>query len=226
MKELTADTKIKLSQIKDLADWHQQLVQDKHSPARPGEIRRWSDGKLHEKTKHGWKILSHQENYTLKTDTHKKIQRNINPKHTTAAQFSDVIEKLYNRDYQNTEQKVRFPDINRSLARQLGVDNTTQFLFSAKYSHISPHRKAGEGQVFRKEEYKKIPEVIKKTKNAYIDTEKKNFIIYFADDKDPTMINKLIFNRSPKGNYLVTLGKVNKRDEMASGKKILVKDRS
>lgn len=60
MRQLTADTKIKLSQIKDLADWHQQLVQDKHSPAREGDVRQWADGKLHRKTKHGWETIKKQ----------------------------------------------------------------------------------------------------------------------------------------------------------------------
>ena len=47
---LTGDTKIRLSQIVDLA-------QDK--TCGKGTVHRWkSDGKLHEKTAHGWRLLN------------------------------------------------------------------------------------------------------------------------------------------------------------------------
>lgn len=40
------------------------------------------------------------------------------------------------------------------------------------------------------------------------------------------MINKLVFNKTTSGNYLVTLEKVNKRDELASREILLVSGRS
>ena len=77
-----------------------------------------------------------------------------------------------------------------------------------------------------KEEYKEIPKIIKNAKNAYIDKDKGNFFIAFEDKADPTMINKLVFNKATTGNYLVTLGKVNKKDELASREILLVSGRS
>ena len=45
---LTGDTRLRLSQIVDLA----AFVKDYRDRTPTGTVRRWSDGKLHEKTKH------------------------------------------------------------------------------------------------------------------------------------------------------------------------------
>ena len=47
---LTGDTRIRLSQIKDLKEW----IQDKHSGDPIGTTRTWKDGQEHIKTAHGW----------------------------------------------------------------------------------------------------------------------------------------------------------------------------
>ena len=58
MREITPDTKIKLSQIK-------RLITDKHSKDQVGTVRRWSDNKLHEKTSHGWKVVANNKEYDI-----------------------------------------------------------------------------------------------------------------------------------------------------------------
>ena len=58
VRELTGGTKIRLSQIKGLKQWRERLALDKHGkPVPVGEIRKWADGKLHEKMKHGWRVI-------------------------------------------------------------------------------------------------------------------------------------------------------------------------
>ena len=65
-KPLTGDTRIRLDRIIGLKEWHEQLIQDKHDPAQIGEARRWADGKLHVKMKHGWRTVSNYKDYELK----------------------------------------------------------------------------------------------------------------------------------------------------------------
>ena len=56
MRELTANTKIKLSQIK-------RLITDKHSNYKIGETAEWKDG-IHQKTAHGWiKVPEERDRY-------------------------------------------------------------------------------------------------------------------------------------------------------------------
>jgi len=58
-RELTGDTRIRLSQIADLKDW----VEDKHSNYKIGETAQWKDG-LHQKTAHGWiKVPGQKDGY-------------------------------------------------------------------------------------------------------------------------------------------------------------------
>ena len=116
--------------------------------------------------------------------------------------------------------------MNKNLLKQLGIKDNTQFIFKARYPHINPIRKAKEHQDLRKEEYLRIPEAIKNAKEAYIDPVNHNFFITFGDTKNPAMINKIVFNKSSSGNYLVTIGKVNKKDEINSRKNLLVRGRS
>lgn len=71
MRELTPDTKIKLSQIK-------RLITDKHSKDQVGTVRRWSDNKLHVKTSHGWKVVANNKEYDVqinKTEEKKNIKK-------------------------------------------------------------------------------------------------------------------------------------------------------
>lgn len=203
------------------------LTQDKHSNDKIGTVRRWkSDGKLHIKKAYGWEVLPNEKEYELKEYSDPKSRKNVKARIITQTEYNDFVEKLFNRDYKNSPPTIHLPKLNKGLLYSLGLNENTQFIFTANYPHINPTRKAGEGQAPRKEEYKKIPQVIETTKTAYIDKEKRNFFILFNDDTDSKMVNKLVFNKCKNGNYLVTLGKVNKKDELASRENLLVSGRS
>lgn len=220
MCELTGDTRIRLSQIKDLKAW----IYD-YTHANVGEVRRWADGKLHEKMKHGWRVVPHGKDYDLKEYSAPRSTKHVR-KIASQTEFDGFVEQLFNGDYEPMPKAVRLPGMNKSLSRSLGVDENTQFIFKAKYGHVGPVRKGSSDQLMTKEEYKQIPEVIRNAKSAYIDKEKHNFFILFDDKKDPEKTNKLGFNKTPRGNYLVTLAKVNRRDELASRENLLVSGRS
>lgn len=57
-----------------------------------------------------------------------------------------------------------------------------------------------------------IPEIVRTATFAVIDKAFKNFQIVFDDINDETKINKLVFNKDKLGNYLVTLGKVDREN--------------
>lgn len=219
MREITPDTKIKLSQIK-------RLITDKHSKDQVGTVRRWSDNKLHEKTSHGWKVVAHNKEYKINEYREVKARKDLSPKITTQKQFDIFVDNLFNKNYKEAVSTIHLPQINRKLLKQLGIKDNTQFIFKARYPHINPQRKANEGQALREEEYKAIPNAIKNAKEAYIDKENHNFFIIFQDLKDKSMVNKIVFNKTIKGNYLVTIGKVNKKESMNKKKILLVKGRS
>ncbi len=219
MREITPDTKIKLSQIK-------RLITDKHSKDQVGTVRRWSDNKLHEKTSHGWKVVANNKEYEIKEYKEEKSRKDLSPKITTQKQFNIFVDNLFNKNYKEAVSTIHLPQIDRKLLKQLGIKDNTQFIFKARYPHINPQRKANEGQALREEEYKAIPNAIKNAKEAYIDKENHNFFIIFQDLKDNSMVNKIVFNKTIKGNYLVTIGKVNKKESMNKKKILLVKGRS
>lgn len=57
-RELSGNTRIRLDRIIGLKEWRETLALDKHGkPVPVGEVRRWADGKLHEKMKHGWRVI-------------------------------------------------------------------------------------------------------------------------------------------------------------------------
>lgn len=219
---LTGDTRIRLRQIKDLADW----VKDKHDNARPGEVRRWADGKLHQKTQHGWRVVPNSQDYELKEHKEPKTRKKVSKEITTQRDFDDFVEKLYNGDYEHAPTTIHLPNMNKGLLKTLGIDDNTQFIFKSNYYHISPERKAKEKQELTKEEYKKIPEAIRKAKTAYFDKQNHNFFITFEDEADPEKMNKVVFNKTKSGNYLVTLGKVNKKEGIDKTKNLLARGRS
>ena len=118
-RKLTGETRIRLSQIKVLSDWYDQLAQDKHSKARIGEVRKWADGKLHEKMKHGWrKVPSNGFEYR----EGKRSKQNTNFKGYNKPQ-KERKEDLLNAtplvistaDYAGKTKNVR-PLLNRSIA--------------------------------------------------------------------------------------------------------------
>lgn len=188
-------------------------VEDKHSNARPGDVRRWSDGKLHEKTTHGWRVLPNGSQYDVvekEKEGRKNLKKPLMGRPATNKEFSDFIDKLNKNPGLNSPISITLPRMNRSLMKQIGLDKNDNFIFSQRFYHVSPARKKQEGQDLRIEEYKQIPDVIKNAKFAILSKGTGNFKIIFPDKKDDSKYNKIVFNKYKKGNYVVTLGKVDK----------------
>lgn len=212
-KPLTGDTRIRLDRIIGLKEWHEQLIQDKHSGDKIGTIRRWTDGKLHIKKAHGWDVVSNQSEYSLKEMNPPKKVENLPKKPTAEKEYSDFVDNLFKQNYRDMPNYIRFPDINKKLAYQLGITDKTQFIYKEAYKHINPVRKSDEEQSLTKGEYLLIPLVLKQAKKAYFDPKRKNYIITFKDFNNPKKVNKIILERTSKGSYIVTVSKVNKKDD-------------
>lgn len=214
--KLTADTKIRLSQIVDLKEWHAQLVLDKHGPkVQTGTVRRWADGKLHEKTNNGWKVVAYNKEYNVVRNTKEEKKNRKTPQpsaEVTQKQFNDFVDDLFVNPHLDKPKAVRLPDMSRHLKKQLGIDKNTAFIFSSRYFHISPARKAGEGQDLRREEYKQLPEFIRNAKQAILTRKNGGFKLLFKDSQNPDKVNKIIFNKTNRGNFIINVSKVDKRN--------------
>ena len=127
-------------------------------------------------------------------------------------EFSDIVDSIILNDYKNIPNSIRLPNLNDQLAEKLGLSKDTAFILKKNATHIRPDRKGGYGQAFDTEEYRLIPEVVRTATFAVIDKAFKNFQIVFDDINDETKINKLVFNKDKLGNYLVTLGKVDREN--------------
>lgn len=96
--------------------------------------------------------------------------------------------------------------------------------------HIRDDRKSAYNQALRIDELKKIVQILAdKNTPASIDTKNKNIIFWFDDELDEAKINKIVvdLNYTLKKfgvtNYMVTAGKVKKKDEL--GRKEYIKIR-
>lgn len=127
-------------------------------------------------------------------------------------EFSDIVDSIILNDYKNIPNSIRLPNLNDQLAEKLGLSKDTAFILKKNATHIRPDRKGGYGQAFDTEEYRLIPEIVRTATFAVIDKAFKNFQIVFDDINDETKINKLVFNKDKLGNYLVTLGKVDREN--------------
>jgi hypothetical protein len=210
---LTGDTRIRLRQIVDLKDWHDKLIKDFRDKTETGTVRRWSDGKLHEKTNKGWRVLPHYREYNVEQNKHENRKNRKTPKPSDVAtqkQFDNFIEDLFNNPNIKEPKAVRLLDLDRKLMKQIGLDKNTSFIFSSRYNHISPARKGQHNQDLRKEEYKEIPNVIKNAKHAYLEKGTGDFKLLFPDKQNPNKVNKIILSKMNQGNFIVTVGKVDK----------------
>lgn len=208
-RELTGDTRIRLSQIKDLREW----VED-YRHANPGDVRRWADGKLHIKRNHGWQVVTNPEEYLPKEMTPPGKIKKFPKEVTTEKEYKEFVDNLFKRNYKDMPNYIHFPDINKKLAFQLGITDKTQFIYKEDYKHINPARKGDEEQSLSKGEYLLIPKVLKQAKKAYFDPVRKNYIITFKDANNPKKVNKIVMEKTPKGSYIVTASKVNKKDDI------------
>ena len=125
-------------------------------------------------------------------------------------EFSDIVDSIILNDYKNIPNAIRLPNLNEQLSEKLGLEKDSAFILKKNATHIRPDRKGGYGQAFDAEEYRKIPEILRNADFAVVDTVFQNFQIVFDDKNDGTKINKLVFNKDELGNYLVTLGKVDR----------------
>ena len=206
---MTGDTRIRLSQIVDLA----LFVKDYRDRTPTGTVRRWSDGKLHEKTNTGWKVVAHSKGYDVERNKkeEKKNRKTPTPSGVaTQRQFDNFIDELFENPQLREPKAVRLPDMNKKLMKQIGLDKNTSFIFSSRYMHISPARKGSRNQDLRKEEYKEIPSVLKNAKTAILERGTGDFKLLFPDKQNPNKVNKLILSKTNRGNFIVTVGKIDK----------------
>jgi hypothetical protein len=124
--------------------------------------------------------------------------------------FCKQVDLLYAGGIEN-EKKIRniirLPDFNVYLARRLGVTSKCYFTKN-QMTHCRPSRKETYDQALRIEEFKRIPKVIQNSKILYYDKMNKNFFIPFRDRENPKKVNKIVFNKDKRGNYSVSVGKV------------------
>ena len=138
--------------------------------------------------------------------------------------FEDVINSMLLGDYKNIPEFIRLPDLNEALARELGLEKDSFFVMKKSVCHIRPGRKNSYNQSLLTDEYYRIPEVIRNATFAVVDKRFDNFQIVFDDmNGDLTKINKIVFNKDNFGNYLVTIGKLDRRDAFSEKQNAVVR---
>ena len=137
-------------------------------------------------------------------------------------EFEDIVDSIILNDYKNIPNSVRLPNLNEQLAEKLGLEKNSAFILKKNATHIRPDRKGSYNQALSTEEYYSIPSVIRTANFVVVDKRTKNFQIVFADNDDSSKINKLVFNKDELGNYLVTVGKVDRRDSLSEENNIVV----
>ena len=130
----------------------------------------------------------------------------------TDEDFSDIIDSMLLNDYRHIPNVIRLPNIRGDLAEKLGLEKDSAFIMKNGISHIRPDRKGSYGQAFSDEEYRMIPEVMRNANFAVVDKYFKNFQIVFDDQNEENKVNKIVFNKDKLGNYLITIGKVDRQN--------------
>lgn len=136
--------------------------------------------------------------------------------------FSDIVDSIILNDYKHIPNVIRLPNLNEKLSEKLGLDKNAAFILKKSATHIRPDRKGSYDQAFDTEEYRAIPKVMRNAMFALVDKREKNFQIVFDDNNDSKKINKIVFNKDELGNYLVTVGKVDRRDSISEINNIVV----
>lgn len=126
--------------------------------------------------------------------------------------FSDIIDSMLLNDYRHIPNVIRLPNIRGDLAEKLGLEKDAAFVMKNGISHIRPDRKGSYGQAFSDEEYRMIPKVMRNAIFAVVDRYFKNFQIVFDDQNEENKVNKIVFNKDKLGNYLITIGKVDRQN--------------
>ena len=136
--------------------------------------------------------------------------------------FSDIVDSIILNDYKHIPNVIRLPNIKNELAEKLGLEKDAAFIMKKSATHIRPDRKGSYGQAFDTEEYRKIPEVLRDADFAVVDKYLQNFQVVFDDENDNSKINKIIFNKDEIGNYLVTIGKVDRESAFSEERNTVV----
>lgn len=127
----------------------------------------------------------------------------------TAKEYGEFLEKIAQKDYQNTPEILKIATLNNDLQELINNNHSASvFITRARAGHISEARKGEYDQALTLEEQKQIPAEIAQAKEAYTD-EKSGFILPFADKNNSEKINLIILDSDSKGNFLITAKKVN-----------------
>lgn len=127
----------------------------------------------------------------------------------TAQEYGEFLEKIAQKDYQNTPEILKIATLNRDLQELINNNHSASvFITRARAGHISEVRKGEYDQALTLEEQKQIPAEIAQAKQAYTD-DKSGFILPFADKNNSEKINLIILDSDSKGNFLITAKKVN-----------------
>ncbi len=127
----------------------------------------------------------------------------------TAQEYGEFLEKIAQKDYQNTPEILKIATLNSDLQELINNNHSASvFITRARAGHISEARKGEYDQALTLEEQKQIPAEIAQAKQAYTD-DKSGFILPFADKNNSEKINLIILDSDSKGNFLITAKKVN-----------------
>ncbi|ETD27337.1 PBECR2 nuclease fold domain-containing protein [Helicobacter canis] len=157
------------------------------------------------------KVDSSVETKELHTKTTSKLTKDEldNLPIATAQEYGEFLEKIAQKDYQNTPEILKIATLNNDLQELINNNHSASvFITRARAGHISEARKGEYSQALTLDEQKQIPAVIAQAKEAYTD-EKSGFILPFADKNNDEKINLIILDSDSKGNFLITAKKVN-----------------
>ena len=157
------------------------------------------------------KVDSSVETKELHTKTTSKLTKDEldNLPIATAQEYGEFLEKIAQKDYQNTPEILKIATLNNDLQELINNNHSASvFITRARAGHISEARKGEYDQALTLEEQKQIPAEIAQAKQAYTD-DKSGFILPFADKNNSEKINLIILDSDSKGNFLITAKKVN-----------------
>lgn len=189
-RELTGETRIRLSQIKGL----KEFIQDKHSGDPIGTTRTWKDGLEHIKTAHGWIVNSNPGSST-------------NPMVKAEKQRLQSWSSLYNQTQNMTREQIfdKFPNIPKPIAMLPndiiehfpGVTNRSLYCGKAYFiDHMVHHHPEVNPAV-----YQDIQECINKAQKRFYDTKQNSLVL--AIEPAPKLKELLVIKRDPETNRLV-----------------------
>ena len=189
-KTLTGDIRIRLSQIKDFAEW----IEDKHSGDPIGTTRIWKDGKEHIKTAHGWVVNANPGKET-------------NPVVKAEKQRLKAWASLYDQTKGMTREQIfdTFPNTPKPIAMLPdnvlehfpGVTNRSLYCGKAYFiDHMVNHHPEVDPK-----EYENIQDLINNSQKRFYD-EKQNSLV-LAIEPAPKLKEMLVIKRDQDTNKLI-----------------------